>query len=244
MRGAEVVVLTQGDILWRRSLLGLCVLALAIFAVFLIGTPHLATSGLGPLSAAGAPYLQKVVGIPVSSAARSGLRSSDVLDLRPMSPSERYRLFSYKYLGQALPLYVVRGERLLRVSIVGFKPINLPWDIWIAVGGGAFLIPEQLAGCGRVLRVDNAAVANAVGAAIAQVSGESDQVFTGLTREQAMDQARQLAEQRAVAAGADSSTLKLVDIEDLPIAYLPGNSMRVRARVIGDIANPVPAAKS
>ncbi len=112
----------------------------------------------------------------------------------------------------------------------------------VAVGGGAFLIPEQLAGCGRVLRVENAAVANAVGAAIAQVSGESDQVFTGLTREQAMDQARQLAEERAMAAGADSATLKLVDIEDLPIAYLPGNSMRVRARVIGDIANPVPEA--
>ena len=112
----------------------------------------------------------------------------------------------------------------------------------VAVGGGAFLIPEQLAGCGCVLRVDNAAVANAVGAAIAQVSGESDQVFTGLTRAQAMDRARQLAEERAVAAGADSSTLKLVDIEDLPIAYLPGNSMRVRARVIGDIVNPVAAA--
>ena len=114
----------------------------------------------------------------------------------------------------------------------------------VAVGGGAFLIPEQLAGCGRVLRAENAAVANAVGAAIAQVSGESDQVFTGLTREQAMDRARELAEERAVAAGADSGTLKLVDIEDLPIAYLPGNSMRVRARVIGDIANPVPAARA
>jgi N-methylhydantoinase A/oxoprolinase/acetone carboxylase beta subunit len=114
----------------------------------------------------------------------------------------------------------------------------------VAVGGGAFLIPEHLAGCGRVLRVENAAVANAVGAAIAQVSGESDQVFTGLTREQAMDKARRLAEERAVAAGADPATLKLVDIEDLPIAYLPGNSMRVRARVIGDIANPAAVAQA
>jgi hypothetical protein len=59
-----------------------------------------------------------------------------------------------------------------------------------------------------------------------------------------MDQARTLAEERAVAAGADPATLKLVDIEDLPIAYLPGNSMRVRARVIGDIANPAPVARA
>ncbi len=52
-----------------------------------------------------------------------------------------------------------------------------------------------------------------------------------------MDQAKSLAQERAVQAGADRVTLKLADIEDLPIAYLQGNSMRVRARVIGDIAN-------
>ena len=114
----------------------------------------------------------------------------------------------------------------------------------VAVGGGAFLVPEQLAGCERVLRVEHASVANAVGAAIAQVSGESDQVFSGLTREQAMGQARELAEQRAVLAGADRATLKLVDIEDLPIAYLPGNALRVRARVIGDIASPAGKQRS
>jgi hypothetical protein len=27
-----------------------------------------------------------------------------------------------------------------------------------------------------------------------------------------------------------------VDQEDLPIAYLPGNALRVRARVVGEIA--------
>ena len=27
-----------------------------------------------------------------------------------------------------------------------------------------------------------------------------------------------------------------VEVEDLPIAYLPGNSLRVRVRVVGDIA--------
>ena len=110
----------------------------------------------------------------------------------------------------------------------------------VAVGGGAFLVPDKLAGCGRVLRVEHADVANAVGAAIAQVSGEVDQVFSGLSREQAMDQAKSLAQERAVQAGADRATLKLADIEDLPIAYLPGNSMRVRARVIGDIASTEP----
>lgn len=108
----------------------------------------------------------------------------------------------------------------------------------IAAGGGAFLIPEKLAGVGKVLHVEHSSVANAVGAAIAQVSGEVDQVFSGLTRDEALSRAKALAEGKAVHGGADASTLKLVEIEDLPLAYLPGSSMRVRARVVGDIAEP------
>ena len=61
-------------------------------------------------------------------------------------------------------------------------------------------------------------------------------MFTGVSRDAALAQAKTLAEQRAVLSGADPLTLKLVDVEDLPLAYLPGNAMRVRARVVGDIA--------
>ena len=46
----------------------------------------------------------------------------------------------------------------------------------IAVGGGSFLVPPRLAGVSEVLNVPHQAVANAVGAAIAQVSGEVDQI--------------------------------------------------------------------
>lgn len=106
----------------------------------------------------------------------------------------------------------------------------------LAVGGGAFLVPDRLPGCSEVLRPAHAAVANAVGAAIAQVSGEADQVFQGMTRAEAMAAAEGIARDRAVEAGADAMTLALVDIEDLPIAYLPGGALRVRARVVGEIA--------
>ncbi len=78
-------------------------------------------------------------------------------------------------------------------------------------------------------------VANAVGAAIAQVCGEVDQIFQNLTRDEALDRAQRLAEDKAVSAGADPTTLKVVEVEDLPIAYLPGNSLRTRVRVVGDI---------
>jgi N-methylhydantoinase A/oxoprolinase/acetone carboxylase beta subunit len=110
----------------------------------------------------------------------------------------------------------------------------------VAVGGGCFLVPRSLPGISEVVHVLHQPVANAVGAAIAQVSGEVDQIFRDLTREEAIARARRLAEEKAVAAGADPATLAVVEVEDLPIAYLPGNALRTRVRVAGDIASPGP----
>jgi N-methylhydantoinase A/oxoprolinase/acetone carboxylase beta subunit len=108
--------------------------------------------------------------------------------------------------------------------------------VLIAVGGGAFLVPDRLAGVREVVRLEHGGCANAVGAAIAQVSGEVDQVFQGLTRDDALAQARDIAERRAVDAGAAADSLSIVEAEDIPIAYLPGNAIRVRVKVVGDIA--------
>lgn len=105
----------------------------------------------------------------------------------------------------------------------------------IAVGGGAFLIPERLDGVSEVRHVPHRAVANAVGAAIAQISGEVDQIFSGAGRDDAMARAREMATDRAVEAGAARETVRVVEIEDLPLAYLPGDSLRVRCRVVGDL---------
>ena len=105
----------------------------------------------------------------------------------------------------------------------------------IAVGGGGFLMPQQIAGFSGVVRVPHQEVANAVGAAIAQVSGEVDRVFTGLGRPAAIAEATSVARQRAVGNGADPATLEVVEVEDLPLAYLPGDSLRVRVRVVGNV---------
>lgn len=106
----------------------------------------------------------------------------------------------------------------------------------IAVGGGCFLVPEKMAGISKVVHVPHQGVANAVGAAIAQVSGEVDQVFQNLSRERALERARQLAADRATQSGASPATVSVVEEEDIPLSYLPGNSLRVRVRVVGDVA--------
>jgi N-methylhydantoinase A/oxoprolinase/acetone carboxylase beta subunit len=106
----------------------------------------------------------------------------------------------------------------------------------VAVGGGAFLVPDRLAGVGEVIRVPYGDCANAVGAAIAQVSGETDRIYRDLGREAAIAAAEAEARERAVAAGADKASLETVDVEDMPLAYLPGNALRVRVRVAGAMA--------
>jgi N-methylhydantoinase A/oxoprolinase/acetone carboxylase beta subunit len=108
----------------------------------------------------------------------------------------------------------------------------------IAVGGGAFLVPDRLLGVSQVIRVPHGDCANAVGAAIAQISGETDQVYREMTREAAIAAAEAQAIERAVAAGAERASLQTVDVEDMPLAYLPGNALRVRVRVAGQMRGP------
>jgi N-methylhydantoinase A/oxoprolinase/acetone carboxylase beta subunit len=111
----------------------------------------------------------------------------------------------------------------------------------IPVGGGAFLVPDRIAGISQVIRVPHGDCANAVGAAIAQISGETDQVYRDLPRAEAIALAEAQARERAIAAGADRASLATVDVEDMPLAYLPGNALRVRVRVAGEMASSGPA---
>ena len=105
----------------------------------------------------------------------------------------------------------------------------------IAVGGGAFAVPDQMAGISEVLRPAYGNTANAVGAALAEVSGVIDRVFYGLGHEAALAEATQLATEDAVASGAAPNLIEVIEVEDLPLAYMPGDARRVRVRVAGPL---------
>ncbi len=107
----------------------------------------------------------------------------------------------------------------------------------VAVGGGSILLADKLDGLGTIHRPGNFDVANAYGAAIAQISGEVDRVSSIADGDQkrAMESARQEAVDRAVAAGANPDTVSIVEQEAIPIPYLPGNAMRVRVKAAGNL---------
>ena len=106
----------------------------------------------------------------------------------------------------------------------------------IAVGGGSILMPPRLGGL-EVIRPDHFAVANAIGAAIAQTSGEVDRIYSleNRSRESALADAEQEARQKAVTAGALPDSIMVTEREDIPLSYLRGNATRVRVKVIGDM---------
>lgn len=105
----------------------------------------------------------------------------------------------------------------------------------LAVGGGAFLVPQQLAGVSEVVGFAHADAANAVGAALSKVSGDVDQVFAGLPRDEAIARATELARERALAAGGTPETLAVVEMEDLPMPYMPADTRRIRVRVAAEL---------
>lgn len=108
----------------------------------------------------------------------------------------------------------------------------------VVVGGGSILLNRPLRGAARVIKPDHYEVANAVGAAIAQISGTVDRIYNleGMDRGEALQRAREEAIRRAVAAGARPDTVAIVDVEDVPLAYLPSNATRIRVKAVGDLA--------
>ena len=107
----------------------------------------------------------------------------------------------------------------------------------VIVGGGSILLGDQVAGASEVIRPPHAAIANAIGAAIAQVSGEIDRVFPleGRTREAVLAEARDAACRVAREAGADPATIQIVEVDEIPLAYLPSNAVRLRVKAVGDL---------
>jgi N-methylhydantoinase A/oxoprolinase/acetone carboxylase beta subunit len=130
-------------------------------------------------------------------------------------------------------------HRMVEAAVDRMKTSADPIPV-ILVGGGSVLISRPIAGASEIQKPKNHAVANAIGAAIAQVGGEVDRVFMleGSSRDEALAAAKREAIDKAVQAGADEQTVKVVDVEEVPLTYLPSNSIRVRIKAVGDLTLP------
>ena len=108
----------------------------------------------------------------------------------------------------------------------------------ILVGGGHILLSRPLRGTLEVHRPRFAEVANAVGAAIAMVSGRVDRLYDySEGRESALQRAKDEASQAARAAGADPESIAIVELSELPMTHIRTNLVQVRVRAVGELAS-------
>jgi hypothetical protein len=72
---------------------------------------------------------------------------------------------------------------------------------------------------------------------MAQVSGETDRLFSydAIGREAALTEARGEAVRKAAASGAIADSITIADVEETPMAYMPGSVVRIRVKAIGNL---------
>jgi len=155
----------------------------------------------------------------------------------PLSKSERVsNSFTRQQLEQARDKILTIVEDSVDRMKTSAEPVEV-----VLVGGGGIIVPEEyygkFRGVSKVIRPGHFQYANAIGAAIAQASGEVDRIYEldKMNREQALEKAKQEAVQDAVNAGADPSTVSIVEAEELPLSYLPGLALRIRAKAVGKL---------
>ncbi|THH13801.1 hypothetical protein EW146_g6457 [Bondarzewia mesenterica] len=111
----------------------------------------------------------------------------------------------------------------------------------LLVGGGAVIAPDTLKGASRVIKPDFSGVANAIGAAIARVSGTVDTMVSTLdkTSQTTLDEISAVAIDRAVENGAIRETVQIAEMDLIPLQascfhlYI-ANKARVIVKAIGD----------
>lgn len=128
---------------------------------------------------------------------------------------------------------IVASDEALTIAIESVKSSRAEED-FVVVGGGRDLFPDRIPGVRRVPAPAHADVANAAGAASADIGADAEMIIAlDETRDASFDQIRREATDRAIAAGADPGRIEVVDVAEVPLAYLNPPAARLRIRVSG-----------
>lgn len=126
-------------------------------------------------------------------------------------------------------------ETLIDRMKVSAAPVHV-----LLVGGGAILVQERLAGVDKCIHPVHQGAANAVGAAIAKVSGEIDtlEVLERKQEKEVIDAACKRAIDLAVEKGASREDVKIVEVNKMPLQYMSQETIRIQVRAVGKLAIP------
>jgi N-methylhydantoinase A/oxoprolinase/acetone carboxylase beta subunit len=108
----------------------------------------------------------------------------------------------------------------------------------ILVGGGAVLVSRSLATASELHRPQHSGVANAIGAANAQVGRETERIvsYRRMPRDQVIGEMTAALKGELEQAGASSETIRVADIEETAISYMADDATRIRIKLVGDLS--------
>jgi len=164
------------------------------------------------------------------------LTASDIVvaaGLADFGDRRRVAHLDAKFIAESLELMNVMFE----AAVEKMRTSNAEIPI-ILVGGGVSLISRRKFGPSEIVIPENSGVANAVGAALAQIGGEFDQIvlYADEPRDRAVSRAKAEATATAISRGAVVSSIEIVDIEEVPLSYVDGDAVRLRVKAVGNFA--------
>lgn len=123
-----------------------------------------------------------------------------------------------------------RGVELMRTS----DDDNV---ILLVVGGGSVIHMDDLQGVNTCIRPPFHDCANAVGAAIAKISGDVDIIIIpgAKTHQEIESDLKSQALALAIKNGAQPTSVEVVDLEVIPIQYVTNNAVRGVAKAVGEL---------
>ena len=108
----------------------------------------------------------------------------------------------------------------------------------VLVGGGAILVSKSLDTAAEIHRPEHSGVANAIGAANAQVGSETERIvsYRHIPKDKVLEEMTQVLTAKLLHAGADPETVRLADIEETSVSYMADESTRIRMKMVGDLS--------
>ncbi len=129
------------------------------------------------------------------------------------------------------------SDEALAAALEQTKTSRVVEDVVVVGGGRPLFPPDGVVGTAQVPSPADCEVANAAGAGSAAIGAEAEAVIAlDSRREEAIRAVRDEAADRAVAAGADPEAIEVLDIVEVPLAYLSPPAARLRVRVSAAVA--------
>ncbi|KAF8519819.1 hypothetical protein JB92DRAFT_3112076 [Gautieria morchelliformis] len=147
-------------------------------------------------------------------------------------------------------------KKLLEDVIDRMKTSPEPATV-LLVGGGCVIAPSELSGVGELIRPPFFSCANAVGACVANVAGDvgefefsvpagtsyeilrwlldTIEILKDLDLSTVLERCKTEAMERAVRAGAKPDTVRVVEVDNLPVQYVTNKATRLIVKAVGEL---------